>query len=46
MRFLFWNVRGLGKESRKRQVKDFIKDIIWKLLDFKRLLRLILLIGS
>jgi exonuclease III len=26
MRFFFWNVRGLGKESRKRQVKDFIEE--------------------
>ena len=25
MRFLFWNVRGLGKDSRRRQVKEFIE---------------------
>lgn len=26
MRFLFWNVRGLGKNSRKKQVREFIED--------------------
>jgi len=26
MRFLFWNVRGLGKGSRRRQVRDFIDE--------------------
>jgi exonuclease III len=26
MRFLFWNIRGLGKRSRKRQVREFIAD--------------------
>jgi exonuclease III len=26
MRFLFWNVRGLGKSSRKQQVKEFIEE--------------------
>lgn len=26
MRFLFWNVRGLGKGSRRRQVREFIND--------------------
>lgn len=25
MRFLFWNVRGLGKSSRKKQVREFIE---------------------
>jgi exonuclease III len=26
MRFLFWNVRGLGKGSRRRQVRDFFDE--------------------
>jgi exonuclease III len=26
MRFLFWNVRGLGKGSRRRQVQEFIAE--------------------
>lgn len=26
MRFLFWNVRGLGKGSRKQQVKEYIEE--------------------
>jgi len=26
MRFLFWNVRGLGKSSRKQQVREFIEE--------------------
>lgn len=26
MRFLFWNIRGLGKGSRKKQVREFIEE--------------------
>jgi exonuclease III len=26
MRFLFWNVRGVGKDSRRKQVKEFIEE--------------------
>lgn len=26
MRFLFWNVRGLGKSSRKKQGREFIEE--------------------
>lgn len=25
MRFLFWNIRGIGKDSRRRQVREFIE---------------------
>jgi exonuclease III len=26
MRFLFWNVRGLGKTNRKQQMREFIDE--------------------